>query len=51
MDRQSPFEAGNRSKGIRNLYFVGGSTHPSGGVSLVMLSGKIVAELVMEDMC
>ncbi|GAC1461615.1 MAG: hypothetical protein PVS3B3_15560 [Ktedonobacteraceae bacterium] len=44
--RMAPFtRPGNKSE-IRNLYFVGGSTHPGGGVPLVMLSGKIVAELV-----
>ncbi len=48
--RMAPFtRPGNRSKEIRNLYFVGGSTHPGGGVPLVMLSGKIVAELVQEQ--
>jgi phytoene desaturase len=47
--RLAPFtRPGNRSQEIRNLYFVGGSTHPGGGVPLVMLSGKIVAELVEE---
>ena len=45
--RMAPFtRPGNRSKEIDNLYFVGGSTHPGGGVPLVMLSGKIVAEMV-----
>jgi phytoene desaturase len=48
--RMAPFtRPGNRSQEIRNLYFVGGSTHPGGGVPLVMLSGKIVAELVEND--
>jgi phytoene desaturase len=48
--RMAPFtRPGNRSKEIRGLYYVGGSTHPGGGVPLVMLSGKIVAELVVED--
>lgn len=43
----APFSRpGNRSKEIGNLYFVGGSTHPGGGVPLVTLSGKIVAELI-----
>jgi len=45
--RMAPFtRPGNRAKGINHLYFVGGSTHPGGGVPLVMLSGKIVAEMV-----
>ena len=48
--RMAPFtRPGNRSKEIHNLYFVGGSTHPGGGVPLVTLSGKIVAELVEND--
>ena len=47
--RMAPFtRPGNRSS-IRHLYFVGGSTHPGGGVPLVMLSGKIVAGLVEGD--
>ncbi len=48
--RMAPFtRPGNRSKEIRGLYFVGGSTHPGGGVPLVTLSGKIVAEMIVED--
>ncbi len=39
----------NRSRDVRGLYFAGGSVHPGGGVPLVMLSGKIVAELVQHD--
>jgi phytoene desaturase len=47
--RLAPFtRPGNRST-IDNLYFVGGSTHPGGGVPLVLLSGKIVAGLVEQD--
>ena len=48
--RMAPFQRpGNRSQSIRGLYFVGGSTHPGGGVPLVLLSGKIVADLIEED--
>lgn len=36
----------NRSKRIKGLYFCGGSAHPGGGMPLVLLSGKICAELV-----
>ena len=39
----------NRSKDLKNLYFVGGTTHPGGGVPMVMLSGKVVADMVQED--
>ncbi|MFX0025587.1 MAG: phytoene desaturase family protein [Candidatus Hermodarchaeota archaeon] len=36
----------NRSKSIKGLYFCGGSAHPGGGMPLVLLSGKICANLV-----
>jgi len=36
----------NRSREINGLYFAGGSTHPGGGVPLVLLSGKICADLI-----
>jgi phytoene desaturase len=39
----------NRDRQVRGLYFVGGATHPGGGLPLVALSGKIVSELVLED--
>jgi phytoene dehydrogenase-like protein len=40
----------NRSKEISGLYFVGGTTHPGGGVPMVTLSGKVTADLVLEDL-
>ncbi|MCA9919267.1 MAG: hypothetical protein KC445_15010 [Anaerolineales bacterium] len=40
----------NRSKQIEGLYFAGGTTHPGGGVPMVTLSGKVAAELVLEDL-
>jgi phytoene desaturase len=39
----------NRSRDLRGLYFCGGSSHPGGGVPLVVLSGKMAAELIRED--
>ncbi len=39
----------NRSQDVRGLYFAGGTTHPGGGVPMVTLSGKVAAELVLED--
>ncbi|MCA9882045.1 MAG: phytoene desaturase [Anaerolineae bacterium] len=39
----------NRSKEIKRLYFTGGTTHPGGGVPMVMLSGKVAAEMILED--
>ena len=38
----------NKSKDIENLYFVGGATHPGGGMPLVLLSGKMAAELILQ---
>ncbi len=39
----------NRSEHIHKLYFVGGTTHPGGGVPMVMLSAKVVAEMIHND--
>jgi phytoene desaturase len=39
----------NRSDAVRNLYFAGGSAHPGGGIPLALLSGKIAADLILED--
>ncbi len=36
----------NRSRDIDGLYYVGGSTHPGGGIPLVLLSGKISADMI-----
>ena len=36
----------NKSRQIENLYFVGGATHPGGGMPLVLLSGKMTADLI-----
>jgi phytoene desaturase len=35
-----------RANGIGKLYFVGGGTHPGGGIPLVLLSGQAVAERI-----
>ncbi len=39
----------NRSQHIDHLYFVGGTTHPGGGVPMVMLSAKVVTEMIQAD--
>jgi len=36
----------NKAKSVENLYFVGGATHPGGGMPLVLLSGKMAADLI-----
>ncbi|MFW5995439.1 MAG: phytoene desaturase family protein [Spirochaetia bacterium] len=37
----------NRSRRYSGLYFCGGSTHPGGGMPLVVLGGKIVSDLIL----
>jgi phytoene dehydrogenase-like protein len=39
----------NKSKTIKNLYFCGGSAHPGGGIPLVILSGKIVSDIIKKE--
>jgi phytoene desaturase len=39
----------NRSRDLRGLYFAGGACHPGGGIPLVLLSGKMAAELLIEN--
>lgn len=39
----------NRSRDVEGLYFCGGSSHPGGGVPLVLLSGMMSAQLIAED--
>ncbi|MBT6438961.1 MAG: phytoene desaturase [Flavobacteriales bacterium] len=39
----------NHSKSIKGLYFCGGSVHPGGGTPLCLLSAKITAEKIIED--
>lgn len=39
----------NRSKDVGGLYFAGGTTHPGGGMPLVLISGRMAAELVARD--
>jgi phytoene desaturase len=39
----------NRAQNLNGLYFAGGTTHPGGGVPMVMLSGRVAANMVLED--
>ena len=39
----------NRSGKVRGLYLASGSAHPGGGLPLVMLSGKLAVEMLIED--
>ena len=43
------FRPHNRHDIYRNLFFVGGSTHPGNGVPLVLLSAKLTAERIFKE--
>ncbi|MCP3029318.1 NAD(P)/FAD-dependent oxidoreductase [Halobacillus sp. A5] len=43
------FKIPSKSQIFNNLYFVGGSTHPGGGVPMVTLSGQLTADLIKEN--
>jgi phytoene desaturase len=47
-DRFAPFKRPHNKSEFDGLYFVGGTTHPGGGVPLVTLSGKLVAGMVAD---
>lgn len=39
----------NRHPRLRNLYFVGQSTHPGCGIPMVLISSRLVAERMVEE--
>jgi phytoene desaturase len=43
------FRPHNRHNRYKNLYFVGGSTHPGNGVPLVLLSAKLTSERILNE--
>jgi phytoene desaturase len=47
--RTSLFRPPLRAPGTRNVFFAGGTTHPGGGIPLVLLSVKMVAELILRE--
>jgi diapolycopene oxygenase len=42
------FKIPKRSKLYRNVYFVGGSVNPGGGMPMVVLSGQQVVEQILK---
>ncbi len=44
------FKAPKRSTRYGNLYFVGGSVNPGGGMPMVILSGRNAARMICEDL-
>jgi len=45
------FRPSNRHPRYQNLYFVGASTHPGTGMPTAMVSGRLVAERIMDELC
>jgi phytoene desaturase len=43
------FRPHNRHDKYKNLYFVGGSTHPGNGIPNVLLSAKLVSERILKE--
>jgi len=44
------FKNAQRSKVLNNLYFVGGSVNPGGGMPMVTLSGQLVRDKILADL-
>ena len=44
------FKAPQRSSQLSNLYFVGGSVNPGGGMPMVTLSGQLVRDKILDDL-
>jgi diapolycopene oxygenase len=44
------FKAPQRSRELSNLYFVGGSVNPGGGMPMVTLSGQLVRDKILADL-
>jgi phytoene desaturase len=44
------FRPANRHPRYQNLYFTGASTHPGTGVPTAMVSGRLVAERIVDDL-
>jgi len=44
------FRPANRHARYKNLYFVGASTHPGTGMPTAMVSGRLVAERIMDEL-
>lgn len=49
LDQMLYFRPHNRLQGFKNLYIVGGGTHPGSGLPTIIESGRIVSELISKD--
>jgi len=43
------FRPHNRHDRYRNIYFVGGSTHPGNGIPNILMSAKLVSERILQE--
>jgi diapolycopene oxygenase len=48
-NKNQGFKIPHRSPHYQNLYFVGGSTNPGGGMPMVTLSGQLVRDKILRD--
>jgi len=39
----------NKAAGLDNLYFVGASTQPGGGIPMVVIGSRLTAERIQSD--
>ena len=49
IDQVGWFRPHNRHPSLKNLYFVGQSTHPGCGIPMVLISSRLVAERIAEE--
>ncbi len=47
--QSAAFRPPNKDKGIRNLYFVGASTHPGSGIPIVLMSAELLEKRFQKD--
>ncbi|MBN1439223.1 MAG: phytoene desaturase [Anaerolineales bacterium] len=49
LTQMAVFRPANRHPRLKNLYFVGASTHPGTGMPTAMVSGRLVAERILDE--
>jgi phytoene dehydrogenase-like protein len=45
------FRPSNKHSRYQNLYFVGASTRPGTGIPTAMVSGRLAAQRMLDDLC
>jgi phytoene desaturase len=50
LSQMAYFRPSNRHRRYRNLYFVGASTHPGTGVPITMVSGRLAARRILDEL-